>query len=83
MCRSIVTGTTERDYGSFGGGPKSTNEALMAPCTACNGTGQCQQCKGTGRFGYPGRGPVENYKNPCVRCQSSGVCSICKGKGAK
>src|SRR5260370_26162267 len=31
-------------------------------CKACNGTGKCLQCKGTGHFGYPGYGSVDRYK---------------------
>src|ERR1019366_9692012 len=55
---------------------------LMAKqCGSCHGTGKCQVCKGTGRFGYPGVGPVDNYPDHCNACQSSGDCRACRGTG--
>ncbi|MGD0698228.1 MAG: hypothetical protein ABSA41_22900 [Terriglobia bacterium] len=50
-------------------------------CASCHGTGKWQVCKGTGRFGYPGYGPVDTYRSPCVACQGSGDCRACHGTG--
>jgi hypothetical protein len=52
-------------------------------CSACNGTGKCPQCRGTGHLGYPGYGPVDTYHSPCIACQKSGVCRACRGTGQK
>jgi hypothetical protein len=38
----------------------------MAECRSCGGTGKCQQCRGTGHFGYRGSGPLSNYPNPAM-----------------
>lgn len=48
---------------------------------SCHGTGKCQQCKGTGHFGYTGFGPVDRYPDQCYACQSSGDCRACRGTG--
>ena len=52
-------------------------------CGNCNGTGKCQVCKGTGRFGHPGIGPVDRYPSACNTCQGSGDCRACKGTGQR
>jgi DnaJ-class molecular chaperone len=52
----------------------------MQPCNRCNGVGMCQQCKGTGRLGYAGSGPLSN-RPTCNYCEGTGVCSPCRGTG--
>ena len=60
-----------------------TKEDIMAKqqCSKCNGTGKCQNCKGSGRYGYPGVGPIDRYPDQCIPCQNSGVCPSCYGTG--
>jgi hypothetical protein len=64
------------------GKPERTH-FMAQTCSKCNGTGKCQQCKGTGHLGYPGYGPVKNYPDRCLYCGSSGVCKVCHGSGQK
>ena len=56
---------------------------MATQCSKSHGTGKCQTCKGTGRFGYPGFGPVDTYTSPCNACQKSGVCPSCHGSGQR
>jgi len=56
---------------------------MKKECTNCHGTGKCPLCKGTGRFGYPGIGPVDMYPTICSTCQGSGDCRVCRGAGQK
>ncbi len=52
-------------------------------CSACNGSGKCTTCRGTGsvkRSGYSGGRFVENTGN-CTDCRGSGECKECKGRG--
>ena len=60
-----------------------TEAQMKKECGSCNGTGKCQQCKGTGRLGYPGYGQVDGYRTPCIACQQSGVCRVCRGTGQR
>jgi len=50
------------------------------PCKDCNGSGRCQYCYGTGKFG---KGSVYGSKSatPCSPCSSSGACRRCEGTG--
>ena len=56
---------------------------MKKECSSCHGTGKCQLCKGTGRFGYPGVGPVDIYPTKCSTCQGSGDCRVCRGTGQR
>jgi hypothetical protein len=40
-------------------------------CTACGGSGQCPDCKGTSNGGQ------------CFRCGGSGACAQCQGFGER
>ncbi|MEI6297427.1 MAG: hypothetical protein WCO84_07370 [bacterium] len=50
------------------------------PCKDCNGSGRCQYCYGTGKFG---KGAVYGSKSStsCGPCSSSGACRRCEGTG--
>jgi hypothetical protein len=56
---------------------------MKTECSSCNGTGKCQVCKGTGRFGYPGVGKVDTYHTTRGTCQGSGDCRVCRGTGER
>jgi primosomal protein N' len=46
-------------------------------CPACNGTGKCSDCEGTGNSTY------YNYGSPikCSICNGTGKCKECNGTG--
>jgi hypothetical protein len=73
------------DFGQAGSKACSIliKEDFMAKqqCTKCGGTGKCPHCKGTGRYGCPGVGPIDRYPDQCIPCQNSGVCPSCYGSG--
>lgn len=48
----------------------------MKDCPACNGTGNCQICKGKGKIEKIGK-----YDEPCKKCNETGRCTRCNGKG--
>ena len=56
---------------------------MKKECSSCHGTGKCPECKGTGRFGYPGDGQVDLYRTSCIACQGSGDCRACRGHRAE
>ena len=47
-------------------------KAAPVPCEACDTTGQCSRCKGTGRRARLFR---------CGKCDGSGRCNVCGGPG--
>jgi hypothetical protein len=50
-------------------------------CSACNGTGKCDRCKGIGEF-RPGMiGYLLSYPTPCEWCSGTGLCKFCQGSG--
>lgn len=49
-------------------------------CTACNSTGECQECDGRG-WGWETNRSGETDRIPCEWCEGSGRCNTCKGKG--
>jgi hypothetical protein len=50
-------------------------------CTACNGIGTCQPCRGSGRSGNSPFWQSDSHLNPCRRCAGSGKCASCGGTG--
>lgn len=52
---------------------------ILDPCSACNGTGRCQPCKGTGQQILPGLGD-QTRKIKCMHCvDAPGKCKKCGG----
>lgn len=45
-------------------------------CSACQGSGNCPRCKGTGKDPDPIKASL-----PCRRCNGTGICSGCHGSG--
>ena len=56
----------------------------MATCTGCDGTGECNVCKGSGKIG---RNTSRGYEwTICTACEKmikgergNGVCRVCRG----
>jgi hypothetical protein len=59
----------------------------VAICTTCNGTGLCQNCRGTGHFECATCNGTGTIVETCLACGGSGVdamgqvCSACNGSG--
>lgn len=49
-----------------------------APCQACNATGKCRLCGGTGT-----RKDERTQETSCHYCQGGGTCTACKGVGKR
>ncbi|MCD6156565.1 MAG: hypothetical protein J7J32_05950 [Candidatus Atribacteria bacterium] len=51
-------------------------------CRACNGTGRCHHCRGSGLKYYSGYGRPHT-QDPCPWCHGTGVCRYCRGTGRR
>ena len=64
--------------------PQSYTPNIVHPprrvCNACNGTGRCNYCCGTGHIGAANV-YIKNASKSCTPCSSTGVCRVCKGTG--
>jgi len=60
----------------YGGKVKKVSESKEILCPACEGSGICSGCKGTGKSG---EGIM--FIPACEWCDGSGKCFICKGEG--
>ena len=47
-------------------------------CTACRGTGMCNECDGNGRYFVRGLGMFD-----CTVCSGDGACTTCAGTGRR
>lgn len=62
--------------GGTSGGSSNSNRSSYIKCRSCNGTGNCQSCKGKGHSSIWG----EKYQE-CMGCNGSGRCTVCYGTG--
>ncbi|MDO8725055.1 MAG: hypothetical protein Q7J35_03185 [Candidatus Methanoperedens sp.] len=68
-----------KDVIIIGGSPgRKPARKRLSTCTACKGSGKCQNCHGTGKIPAT---LVELYDKPCRLCGGTGKCHVCKGKG--
>jgi hypothetical protein len=55
------------------------NGLVLDPCAACNGSGRCPICKGTGQQDVPGMG-TDPRQVKCMHCADNpGKCKTCAG----
>lgn len=53
---------------------------VWQPCGACNGSGQCQVCYGSG---WTYSNSSYNGKKACSACHGTGKCTLCGGRGGQ
>jgi RecJ-like exonuclease len=57
--------------------------SVTADCSACNGSGSCTNCDGTGQTTFYMVGSTEPHYMTCTWCKGSGKCGACGGSGQK
>ena len=81
---SYPTSYESLSYPSYNTSYSSSESSSPRKCHYCNETGDCKNCKGTGKvydWGTMSIASKEKYEHRCGVCNGSGKCGVCDGDG--